>query len=615
MRDIFEEYIGRGVITSEFISQTGYPVWSLSNEIKADNSTIVVLPTSIPESCQTSGIWYYYSNSDEKRIHYEEKANFSNRIENEIDISAYPVNTSFTAASFVQLQSQLCDVLLDDLNTVYVETRGGDEEEDGPPCIGGEYVDVQVWVYDPSSSGTNLQHINTLLNEIEALQAANSEVFGFIGGYGINGSLDGASYSELIDKINGFLEWNFDYEIYRPVLEAYAELRQGLSLLGIGNGSTGILDDARNRGGEKFWTSETIKIWVWCWDDPLDFDLSSGQGTGGGSTSVVPDYWPDMQELQDCIAVNDVHDVDTQSGGNADASFTGDIVMCTLWNAYLADCLSGDFEGVSASSYFTPYQHNSSPYATWGQFKHDYPDLFNEIINNEHGCITTAQTGGDINTTDNDDPFVDCGTAAVINFVNTYNLELTKEEELLLYAIGCVDNFDILAGEALLSNHFNIEINDVKIIGGYIFGKDENGILKIYLPIDPDPSELTSQELFDKIILVLNCVTLYYCETLVYEPIDWKDYFHNVSGGSYVINWDDNVTFGPCPVTMLLDFTWGGNVMNTSYSLSTQTSDDPPINVWKWNGVNTDAALLQIATKSSNGCKDILYDFFNPECN
>lgn len=204
-------------------------------------------------------------------------------------------------------------------------------------------------------------------------------------------------------------------------------------------------------------------------------------------------------------------------------------------------------------------------------------------------------------------------------FIEEFNIELPYFDLMTFIIEDCtscnVTNFENMVGGIILENHFGVPITNVLLIDGYIFGKDANGILKIYLPSSPDPSELSSQELFDQVILVLNCVNLYYCETEVYEPIDWKDYFINVSGSSYVINWNANVTFETCPVTMLLDFTWGGSVMNTSYSHSSQTSDDPPINNWKWNGVNTDAALLQIATTSSNGCKDILYYFFNPNCN
>ena len=456
LRDIFEEYIGRGVITSEFIAQTGYPVWSLSNEIIADNSTVVVLPTSIPESCQTSGIWYYYSSIDDQRIHYVEKSSFSNRIENENVISAYPANTSFTAASFVQLQSQLCDIILDDLNQVYVVTRGGDEEneEDEHPCIGGEFVDVRVWVYDPTSDGTNLQHINTVMDAIRDLKAANFEIFGTL-------NIDGSSFSELDSHIDDFLSWNSGIWGAESVLQEYKELRQELSNLGIGNGSSGILEGAGNRGGEKFWTSETIKVWVFCWEDPLDFGLSSGQGSGGGSTSVIPNFWPDMQELQECIGVNDTYDIDLQSGGNETASFTGDVEMCTLWNKYKAECLAADFEGVTASSYFTPYEHQHSPYSVWGQLKHDNPELFNEIINNMHGCVITEDIA-DNSTTDDDDE--KCLKNAITDFELEHDITLSDEEvAMVLSDVDCDSEFT--------NSVFHIincvtKSNDYIIIGG-----------------------------------------------------------------------------------------------------------------------------------------------------
>ncbi|MFT6338801.1 MAG: hypothetical protein ACJATI_005580 [Halioglobus sp.] len=269
--------------------------------------------------------------------------------------------------------------------------------------------------------------------------------------------------------------WNVE-----SILEEYKDLRGDLSKLGIGNGPSGILpgEGESNLGGEKHWTKETIKIWVWCWEDIVDFGLSSGQGSGGGSTSTIPDFWPDMQELQECFSVNDVFDIDPQSGGNADASFTGDVEMCTLWNTYLSDCLSTDFEGVSASSYFTPYQHHDSPYAIWAELKHDYPELFNEIINNEHGCFTTDQAedlvdNGNDTTTDTDNSeLIECVDIAYKEFITAYGLELTKfeESEIKNAAIASDDcgKVDCLLVEAYGNSYIeNIE-NSNDCTGKYI---------------------------------------------------------------------------------------------------------------------------------------------------
>ncbi len=246
---------------------------------------------------------------------------------------------------------------------------------------------------------------------------------------------------------------------------------------------------------------------------------------------------------------------------------------------------------------------------------------------------TTPGTGGGGGDPVGDDNGDNTGTELLIpttewyliklhQFNDDYDLDLTIEELEEIIPIDCmgdgnplVGEFEKCVGKKLLKNLYETDITNVRLIEGYIFGIDENGILKIYFSDVPDPADLSSQELFDQVILVLNCVQLYYCETLNYEPIDWSDYFDNVNGGSYLINWDANVTFESCPVGMLLDFTWGGYLMNTDYSHLGQTSDNPSINHWKWTGVNSDAAILQISTKSINNCKDILYYFFNPICN
>ncbi|MEM9822664.1 MAG: hypothetical protein AAF985_16400, partial [Bacteroidota bacterium] len=146
----------------------------------------------------------------------------------------------------------------------------------------------------------------------------------------------------------------------------------------------------RGKGGAFNWYMETVLVWVWCWELYPDFDIGASNGTnGGGSNSnpYVPVYWEDVKELQDCFALNDVFDIDPNSGGNSNSTFTGDVDLCSKWNDYVETCLT-DIQQTSATVYFS-WEEYDSPYHYWGQFKEENPELFNEIINGDHGCVRT----------------------------------------------------------------------------------------------------------------------------------------------------------------------------------------------------------------------------------
>ncbi len=287
----------------------------------------------------------------------------------------------------------------------------------------------------------NLVHINSLLNKVKELKQANSTIFSMIG---LNGNIDGASFMELEDQIEGFFEMNFDLVEYKGAMQEYLELRRELSLLGIGNGSDGILEDAGDRGGAFGWTNETIKVWVWCWDDPLDFDLTPGNGGSGNANPVKPDWWEDVKELQDCISVNDTHDVDGNSGGNEDASFTGDVDMCNKWNQYKENCLGADFDGVFASSYFqNDHNINTNPYYIWAQLKDNDPELFDEIISGTD-CKSTEDIKDILDDIRNEeDENEECLRNAISDFETEYDIALTDAEVAMVMSdVGCDDDFD-----------------------------------------------------------------------------------------------------------------------------------------------------------------------------
>ena len=86
-----------------------------------------------------------------------------------------------------------------------------------------------------------------------------------------------------------------------------------------------------------------------------------------------------------------------------------------MWNLYKENCLSGDFEGVQVAPYFTPNEHNESPCAIWAKLKHQEPQLFDEIIHNLHGCVTT-----------DDAAEIVCIEYAYDDFIDRYGIQANK---------------------------------------------------------------------------------------------------------------------------------------------------------------------------------------------
>jgi len=85
---------------------------------------------------------------------------------------------------------------------------------------------------------------------------------------------------------------------------------------------------------------------------------------------------------------------------------------------------------LGAAVYFDPLQQNS-PYHVWGKLKNLDPELFNEVINEEHGCVTTEEVEDIV-----------CLENAYNEFISKYDLILDKFLKLALQNITDCDNFE-----------------------------------------------------------------------------------------------------------------------------------------------------------------------------
>ena len=437
---VFEYLVGHGVITEAFVFKTGYPEWGLAQITKGLNYSITIVPTSIPESCNVSGVWYYYRDDNNERVFYDESELFLQATLNLLDKSTWPLNMGARAAVFSQLQSQLCDTIKPRFNEIYTEEKNGGDENpvwgdgiDDPPCQGGEFADVLVWVYSPNGGDIDEIAINGIMNELNSLRESNTNNQFLSNAFD---KLDGTPYSELLQSLAGYFNMNsgvFVSAAERAALEAYLEYRRQLSVLGIGNGISGILEGARHRGGDYNWHTTLLSVWVWCWEDYPDFTITTGEGGGGSTGSTNPSFWEDIQELQACVGLNEVYDIDLQSGGNESSTFTGDEELCTRWNNYVENCLP-DVETDFAESYFD-WQQINSPYYVWGKLKNQNPELFDEIINGDHGCVTTEEVADMV-----------CLQDAYNDFVSKYDLTLSKPEKM---ALGNISDCEGVEEEAV----------------------------------------------------------------------------------------------------------------------------------------------------------------------
>ncbi|MDF1699463.1 MAG: hypothetical protein P1U56_26660 [Saprospiraceae bacterium] len=441
LRDVFEGFVQREVITTDFILETGFPLWDFIEIRELSDQSIIILPTAIDETCDITGVWYYYDDSNESKIYYDRRSDFINDSRNQTDEDYYWNNGNIRAGSFLQYKKFQCGEVDNEAGNIYIETRDDDEDFNysDKPCRDGHWVDIQILVYNPEDINIVDQAIHALFSDLNIIRQNNPQLLAMIH------IMDGNNFDGLADKIDNYFIANsiIDSPTNRQIMLDYFELRGELANHGIGNkeGKSGIWSEY-GRGGDDGWHIRTLQVWVWCWEDPLDFDISTGDGgntAGTNNPNVKPDWWEDVKELQECISVNDTHDIDGHSGGNEDASFTGDVEMCNKWNQYKEMCLGVDFEGVFASNYFqNDHSVHTNPWYIWAQLKDENPELFDEIISGTD-CKSTEEVKYILDDIRNEEE-EECLRNAVADFEEEYNITLTDEEIGLVIASSSCDS-------------------------------------------------------------------------------------------------------------------------------------------------------------------------------
>jgi hypothetical protein len=176
---------------------------------------------------------------------------------------------------------------------------------------------------------------------------------------------------------------------------------------------------------------------------------------------------------------------------------------------------------------------------------------------------------------------------------------------LTLWSLGSCANkgtMEYFAVQFYLKEYFNTGITEFTTIDDVIFAVDVNGLLRIKIP-KLDMSKSSKQAIFDQFLKVLNAAHKYFCQTKVYKPIDWRDYFNNITDQTFSISWGgcNNVT---------LDFStmYGERYItdtDPSWQNYTANGDDRYYYTLKFNSTNIPALTFVLPDE----CANKFYDF------
>ena len=182
---------------------------------------------------------------------------------------------------------------------------------------------------------------------------------------------------------------------------------------------------------------ECFDIWIWCWDEYPDFELTGVVVLPGITGTSLPPYQINYDELMFCEGYLEPHDTGVDNPDSVHPNFE----FCEIWMTYLEDCILPNAELVEG--YNGGYQNLIMQ---WAQFQYYFEDDFNEAIADSDGCGTTTNTLP---------PAISEECRDALNlFEETYGLNLTiAERKAILFGIdpeSCGDNFDDLATDILM---------------------------------------------------------------------------------------------------------------------------------------------------------------------
>ncbi|WP_020536494.1 hypothetical protein [Lewinella cohaerens] len=400
-----------------FYEQYGYIAWSKTIEyVTPGVGKLLAIPVQSPNGGTSNGMFLYYSAGSDKRIQ------FIDRTEVETKISANAFSEISKDEEFAYRNFLLTDlksgIATENLSPPDMDVFFGGEGE-GSSCQGGSFEHICVYI----TGGLEGLDARTLVGDYMDEN------------YGVYGTIDDQFDGFTIDELTTYLQsegYNntgpsgISSEDYLELQRYYNDRLAFYLATGIGGDISGVLSGYRPAIDLEV---ECFDVWVWCWQDPADFGIMIGGGGGGGGGNE--DFHPTWQEeyvrLRFCEGVNDIFD----TGPDNPSQLHPDYDFCAIWMAYLEDCILPNQPGFNEFEAISSYE---GLILTWAEFQYNNPELFTAVIADPADCTPTNELD---DYTPEDENLIDeeCRNA-LLDFLATYGITLTKEERLAILTSG-----------------------------------------------------------------------------------------------------------------------------------------------------------------------------------
>lgn len=359
-----------------FYHDYGFFSWNESLEYHTDGSgKILVVPVKQSQEGLTNGVFMYFNDDSDQRITFIERDLIEEKIaENRInDIKA---DEAFAYRNFLltDLQQTNQPYGMSTPNMEVLARGGGDEGEEepdpNPGCEGGSYQ--YVCAHYPAEGNIDPDAVGNYINQTYGNSAW------------IRDAYDGFSVDELADMLDDLNDDNPNNDPPIPwdsegIFEEYVNDRIRLYLYtGFGNSSTGIL-----QAPIVTYATECQYVWVWCWQDPADYSITYGTGSGGSNEPYVEPWTDNYNELRLCEGVYEIQDVGPDNPDMIHLNFE----FCEDWMAYLEDYIIPNQPDTYGQAGYTTYEDVIDQ---WAQFQEFEPELFNVVIGNLEDCSPAA---------------------------------------------------------------------------------------------------------------------------------------------------------------------------------------------------------------------------------
>lgn len=405
----------------EFYNQHGYFEWTTYQMYNLPNGDpILVMPVTKDRETLSTGVMLYHKNNIDKKFSFISRADILLAIAEENTSEIKDIQLDLLLLSDMHRGSGLQEDL-------FIDTRDGDEEE--TPCVGGEFVEFCVR-FSGNLSEFAQQHNNfqsfldDQLEDINFQGLTPSEQAQWLI---VLADLDGSTLSSLLSfdahqwAMNHSQIGTGGYDNALKIYNTYVLARLNFfQNTGIGQEKEGVKGQyITNTSVASYF--ECFDVWIWCWEEYPDFELSGIVVNSKSTGTSIPAYQKNYNELMFCEGYEEPHD----TGADNPDSVHPNYEFCKKWMTYLEDCILPNTE--LAEGYNGGYQHLIMQ---WAQFQYYFPDDFNQAIEDSEGCGTT---------TNSLPPAITEECRDILNaFEDEYDIDLNiADRKAILFGIDC----------------------------------------------------------------------------------------------------------------------------------------------------------------------------------